>query len=191
MGSQARILYSDQKGRVCIALAINKAVADGRVSVRKHLLPRWLFHRNCIPHCITFWVESLRWLMLLLFPRPLSLSAETTTTLAAQTAPSGKPRMCMMDLHSVQVCHMINITHYRMFTCQWAIFHIGQPIDNIWKGRHNLAHQMELDLSHIYCTSGKEPIYSTWKENLEGGWTTPLPITFKWNDQMCYCHNGS
>uniref|UniRef100_A0A3P8YMV2 Urocanate hydratase n=2 Tax=Esox lucius TaxID=8010 RepID=A0A3P8YMV2_ESOLU len=32
VGSQARILYSDQKGRVCIALAINKAIADGRVS---------------------------------------------------------------------------------------------------------------------------------------------------------------
>uniref|UniRef100_A0A8C5AVZ1 Urocanate hydratase 1 n=1 Tax=Gadus morhua TaxID=8049 RepID=A0A8C5AVZ1_GADMO len=32
VGSMARILYSDQKGRVCIALAINKAIADGRVS---------------------------------------------------------------------------------------------------------------------------------------------------------------
>uniref|UniRef100_A0A7N6C1I4 Urocanate hydratase n=1 Tax=Anabas testudineus TaxID=64144 RepID=A0A7N6C1I4_ANATE len=32
VGSQARILYSDQKGRVCIALAINKAIAEGRVS---------------------------------------------------------------------------------------------------------------------------------------------------------------
>ncbi|XP_008408095.1 urocanate hydratase [Poecilia reticulata] len=32
VGSQARILYSDQKGRVSIALAINQAVADGRVS---------------------------------------------------------------------------------------------------------------------------------------------------------------
>uniref|UniRef100_A0A8C9YT46 Urocanate hydratase n=1 Tax=Sander lucioperca TaxID=283035 RepID=A0A8C9YT46_SANLU len=32
VGSQARILYSDQKGRICIALAINQAIADGRVS---------------------------------------------------------------------------------------------------------------------------------------------------------------
>ncbi|KAG7251880.1 hypothetical protein CRUP_013639 [Coryphaenoides rupestris] len=32
VGSQARILYSDQRGRVCIALAINQAIADGRVS---------------------------------------------------------------------------------------------------------------------------------------------------------------
>uniref|UniRef100_A0AAR2LC40 Urocanate hydratase n=1 Tax=Pygocentrus nattereri TaxID=42514 RepID=A0AAR2LC40_PYGNA len=32
VGSQARILYSDQRGRVSIALAINKAVADGRVT---------------------------------------------------------------------------------------------------------------------------------------------------------------
>lgn len=33
VGSQARILYSDQKGRIHIALAMNQAVADGRVSV--------------------------------------------------------------------------------------------------------------------------------------------------------------
>uniref|UniRef100_A0A8D3CHJ9 urocanate hydratase n=1 Tax=Scophthalmus maximus TaxID=52904 RepID=A0A8D3CHJ9_SCOMX len=32
VGSQARILYSDQRGRVSIALAINQAIADGRVS---------------------------------------------------------------------------------------------------------------------------------------------------------------
>ncbi|KAK7896065.1 hypothetical protein WMY93_021390 [Mugilogobius chulae] len=32
VGSQARILYSDQKGRIQIALAINKAIADGRVT---------------------------------------------------------------------------------------------------------------------------------------------------------------
>ncbi|KAG2471466.1 HUTU hydratase, partial [Polypterus senegalus] len=32
VGSQARILYSDQKGRVSIALAINQAVADGRIT---------------------------------------------------------------------------------------------------------------------------------------------------------------
>lgn len=31
VGSQARILYSDQKGRVSIALAINTAIADGRI----------------------------------------------------------------------------------------------------------------------------------------------------------------
>ncbi|NP_001128601.1 urocanate hydratase [Danio rerio] len=32
VGSQARILYSDQRGRVSIALAINQAIAEGRVS---------------------------------------------------------------------------------------------------------------------------------------------------------------
>ncbi|XP_056315094.1 urocanate hydratase [Danio aesculapii] len=32
VGSQARILYSDQRGRVSIALAINRAIAEGRVS---------------------------------------------------------------------------------------------------------------------------------------------------------------
>ncbi|XP_069045718.1 urocanate hydratase [Lepisosteus oculatus] len=31
VGSQARILYSDQKGRVAIALAINRAIAEGRI----------------------------------------------------------------------------------------------------------------------------------------------------------------
>jgi len=33
VGSQARILYSDQVGRSAIALAFNEAVANGRVSV--------------------------------------------------------------------------------------------------------------------------------------------------------------
>nr|XP_033781705.1 urocanate hydratase [Geotrypetes seraphini] len=31
VGSQARILYSDQKGRVAIAVAINQAITDGRI----------------------------------------------------------------------------------------------------------------------------------------------------------------
>ena len=34
VGSQARILYSNAEGRVAIALAFNKAVADGRLKVR-------------------------------------------------------------------------------------------------------------------------------------------------------------
>ena len=33
VGSQARILYSDQEGRVKIALAFNKAVQDGSIKV--------------------------------------------------------------------------------------------------------------------------------------------------------------
>ena len=33
MGSQARILYSNEEGRVSIALAFNKAVSDGRLKV--------------------------------------------------------------------------------------------------------------------------------------------------------------
>ena len=33
VGSQARILYSDQKGRVAIALAFNKAIKDGKIKV--------------------------------------------------------------------------------------------------------------------------------------------------------------
>ena len=35
VGSQARILYTDAKGRASIALAFNKAVADGRIKVVK------------------------------------------------------------------------------------------------------------------------------------------------------------
>lgn len=34
VGSQARILYSDQKGRVAIAVAINKGIAEGRIKVQ-------------------------------------------------------------------------------------------------------------------------------------------------------------
>ena len=35
VGSQARILYSDQVGRVKIALAFNEAVATGKLKVRQ------------------------------------------------------------------------------------------------------------------------------------------------------------
>ncbi len=33
VGSQARILYSDHNGRIGIAMAFNKAIADGRLKV--------------------------------------------------------------------------------------------------------------------------------------------------------------
>lgn len=33
VGSQARILYSDQKGRVAIAVAFNQAIAQGKIKV--------------------------------------------------------------------------------------------------------------------------------------------------------------
>ena len=33
VGSQARILYSDQKGRIAIAQAFNKAVGEGKLKV--------------------------------------------------------------------------------------------------------------------------------------------------------------
>jgi urocanate hydratase len=32
VGSQARILYADQKGRTALAVAFNQAVADGKLS---------------------------------------------------------------------------------------------------------------------------------------------------------------
>lgn len=34
VGSQARILYSDQRGRVSIALAINQAIGKGSITVK-------------------------------------------------------------------------------------------------------------------------------------------------------------
>lgn len=34
MGSQARILYSDRAGRVALALAFNRAIHEGRLTVR-------------------------------------------------------------------------------------------------------------------------------------------------------------
>lgn len=37
VGSQARILYSDQPGRIAIALAFNKAVREGKLKVQKTL----------------------------------------------------------------------------------------------------------------------------------------------------------
>ena len=36
--SQARILYSDQKGRIAIALAFNKAIAEEKLKVIKNVL---------------------------------------------------------------------------------------------------------------------------------------------------------
>lgn len=37
VGSQARILYSDQRGRVSIAVAINRAISEGRIKVCRFL----------------------------------------------------------------------------------------------------------------------------------------------------------
>ena len=37
VGSQARILYSDDKGRTAIAAAFNKAVAEGQLKVSKRI----------------------------------------------------------------------------------------------------------------------------------------------------------
>lgn len=38
VGSQARILYSDQKGRVAIAVAFNQAIARGKIKVTRPML---------------------------------------------------------------------------------------------------------------------------------------------------------
>lgn len=46
VGSQARILYSDQKGRISLAVAINRGIADGRIKVES-LFPPSTFFVNC------------------------------------------------------------------------------------------------------------------------------------------------
>ena len=57
VGSQARILYSNEEGRVSIALAFNKAVSDGRLKV--HLVSS----TDCI-------IVSLLSVFISLTPRP-------------------------------------------------------------------------------------------------------------------------
>ena len=37
VGSQARILYSNEKGRIALATSFNKAVADGRLKVLNYV----------------------------------------------------------------------------------------------------------------------------------------------------------
>jgi hypothetical protein len=48
VGSQARILYSDQKGRVAIAVAINQAIASGKIKVTDLACALRRFHRHLI-----------------------------------------------------------------------------------------------------------------------------------------------
>lgn len=51
VGSQARILYSDQKGRVAIAVAINQAIACRRIKVRCPVLQGK--HPLTSSHCLS------------------------------------------------------------------------------------------------------------------------------------------
>lgn len=64
-----------------------------------------------------------------LLPRLLWWLAETIMMSAAQTAPSEKPLMSMMDLPSVQVCHQLSARtlSIRMFISQHA-FLCWQPV---------------------------------------------------------------
>ena len=39
VGSQARILYANEEGRIAIALAFNKAVGEGRLKVDRYTCP--------------------------------------------------------------------------------------------------------------------------------------------------------
>lgn len=48
VGSQARILYSDQKGRMAIAVAINQAIASGKIKVIDIACALRRFHRHLI-----------------------------------------------------------------------------------------------------------------------------------------------
>lgn len=46
VGSQARILYTDAKGRASIAVAFNKAMKDGRIKVENDALNLAIFSRH-------------------------------------------------------------------------------------------------------------------------------------------------
>ena len=52
VGSQARILYCNEVGRVAIAMAFNKAIQDGRIKVRAILH----VHMPCV-QCISVHVH--------------------------------------------------------------------------------------------------------------------------------------
>ena len=55
VGSQARILYSDQQGRVAIALAFNKAVAAGEIKVG------FTFCNSALFICLPLQMHLLLW----------------------------------------------------------------------------------------------------------------------------------
>ena len=79
MGSQARILYSNEEGRASIALAFNKAVSDGRLKVCLVILTDYIIvpfpdHRGNLLVCTTLRVWE--W-YLMLPPSFLSLTVRT------------------------------------------------------------------------------------------------------------------
>lgn len=59
VGSQARILYSDQNGRIAIALAFNSAVAAGKIKVRSPGEYVYMYIRMLRPKPSSF--VRLRW----------------------------------------------------------------------------------------------------------------------------------
>lgn len=88
VGSQARILYSNDEGRIAIALAFNKAVCSGRLKV--------LFVVSS--YLLVVCLQSSVWLFTSIDFRLLWLSVETTMMLVALTGWAG----CIH--HSCCVC---------------------------------------------------------------------------------------
>lgn len=71
VGSQARILYSDQKGRVAIAVAINQAIASGKIKVTDTDYAFRRFHRHLITKALLR-ASQLDFLLTPVFPSHLS-----------------------------------------------------------------------------------------------------------------------
>ena len=58
VGSQARILYSNEEGRIAIALAFNKAVADGKLKVHNLYYMYILLHVHMNNHVYRALLEN-------------------------------------------------------------------------------------------------------------------------------------
>ena len=63
VGSQARILYSNEEGRIAIAVAFNKAVAEGRLKVslrhpKEFPVFSFLLKYNKPPKCLALLIFS-------------------------------------------------------------------------------------------------------------------------------------
>ena len=101
VGSQARILYSNEEGRVSIALAFNKAVSDGRLKV--HLVSS----TDCI-------IVSLLSVFISLIPRPSLSFSMPAVQIAKDRSWAGSylgmkpPHAQWHDINDITYCHMMS-----------------------------------------------------------------------------------
>ena len=101
VGSQARILYSNEEGRASIALAFNKAVSDGRLKV--HLVSS----TDCI-------IVSLLSVFISLIPRPSLSFSMPAVQIAKDRSWAGSylgmkpPHAQWHDINDITYCHMMS-----------------------------------------------------------------------------------